>query len=457
LGERVSRLHSILCTLSECVGDASDGIHGDDSDEGVDFDTDDGCAEEEFPTGDEDDSWQDYPSFSPFHADHWPKSADFPVDGLRDLIQKCLVSHFQIAPSLELYRGITRISTDSPTARRSLLEIVESNALWCPENFAAALNIFAYEDSAEVIWKLHKRGSHLLRPYDAVEYQNAVVTLATKSAFKSDALKICQDQLLTIGRELRASLCLPFSRLYDPARVAELGAILKQQSLSRRGNIETWVTAISTPGPSHPNPVTFAAMMMGLPIPLAGGELDSVEEMNMLDLEKDTDPDLDDLREEFRPRFKSRFEGWLGATFAIGKSAQVFRAVYDELLAMMPFLRDAEVVDEMLSRYVSLSLLFLVYFPLLIHRMLLLRISDKPSKHYVCDGLETLHSFVKTEVCKEHTQQEKRRLKEARTRRKRAANPGQASSSSQGTQAANSTPRTTASRINAGPSSMPTH
>ena len=272
MGERVSRLHSILCALSECIGDASDG---DDSDE--DSDTDDECAEEEFPTGDEDDSCQDYPSFSPFHADHWPKSADFPIDDLRDLIQQCLVSHFQIAPTLELYRGIARISTDAPTVRRSLLETVESNALWSPKNFAAALNIFAHEDSAEVIWKLHKRGSHLLRPCDAPEYRNAVFTLAKRSAFKSDALKICQDQLLIIGRELRASLCLPFSRLYDPARVAELEALLKQQSLSRRGNIESWVTAISTPGPSHPNPITFAAMMMGLPIPLADGELGGVE------------------------------------------------------------------------------------------------------------------------------------------------------------------------------------
>ena len=73
----------------------------------------------------------------------------------------------------------------------------------------------------------------------------------------------------------------------------------------------------------------------------------------MLDLEKDTDPDLDDLREEFRPQFKSRFEGWLGLTFTVGKPAPIFRAVYNELLAMMPFLRDSEVVDEMLSRYVS--------------------------------------------------------------------------------------------------------
>jgi hypothetical protein len=100
--------------------------------------------------------------------------------------------------------------------------------------------------------------------------------------------------------------------------------------------------------------MAFAAMMMGLPVPVAGGGMGGmpVEELNMLDLDKDGDPDLEDLREEFRPQFKARFEGWLGATLTIGKPDQVFRAVYEELVVMMPFIRDACIVDEMLGRYV---------------------------------------------------------------------------------------------------------
>ena len=363
--KRVSQLHCILCPISEYIGDTGDGFRHDTSDEDLDSDMDDEYAEEEFLTEKEDadsDSWQKFRSLSPFHADHWPQSANYPINDLRDLVQQRLVSYFQISPSLELYRGIGSISTDAPTVRRSLLETIVSNALSSSDNFAAALNIFAWDDSAEAIWKLHTRGSHLLQPCHAVEYQNAVLTLGDKSAFRSRAFKICQDQLVIIARELRASLCMPFSRLYDPVRVTELDAILKQTSLSRRGNIESWVTAISTPAPSHPNPMAFAAMMMGLPVPLAGGELGGPEELNMLDLEKDIDPDLDDLREEFRPPYKSRFEGWLRTTFAIGKSDPVFRAVYDELLTMMPFLRGPDVVDEMLSRYVSL-LLSPTYFP----------------------------------------------------------------------------------------------
>ncbi len=319
---------------------------------------DDDDDDDEFLTEDEDDnshSWQDYPSWFHFHANHWPKSVDFAIDDVRDLVQQSLVSYFDITPSLEMYRAVNSISTDVTTVRRSLLEAAESNALWSSDNFAAALSIFAFEDSAEAIWKLHSRGAHLLRSCDAPEYQHAVVALATKSALKPHSLTICQDQLLTIAREFRASLCLSFSRLYDSARVTELEALLKQRSVSRTSNIESWVTAVSTPGPNHPHPMAFAAAMMGLPIPVpvAGGEL-GVDDLNMFDLEKNKDPDLDDLREEFRPQFKDRFQGWLGATLAIGKQDKVFRAVFEELLTMMPFLRDSDIVDDMTSRYVAL-------------------------------------------------------------------------------------------------------
>lgn len=356
--KRVSLLLFILHAISEYDGDTTGSIDDDESDEEMDSDMDDEDADEEFHTEDDDDgshSWQDYPSLFRFYADHWPKSANFAINDIRDLVQQCLVSYFQILPSLDLYRGIKSISTDAATIRRSLLEAAESNALWSSDNFAAALSIFASEDSAETIWKLHTRGAHLLRPRDAPDYQSAVAALGHKSTFKSRALKICQDQLLTIAREFRAALCLPFSRLYDSARIVELEALLEQRSISRTSNIESWVTSVLTPGQSHPNPMNFAAMMMGLPVPVAGGDLGAgVDEFNMLDLEKDRDPDLDDLREEFRPQFKERFHGWLEASFAIGKPDQVFRAVFNELLTMMPFLRDTEIVDEMLNRYVSL-------------------------------------------------------------------------------------------------------
>lgn len=316
---------------------------------------DDEDAEEEFPTEDEDDSshsWKDYPSM--LYAEHWPKSANFAIDDVRDLVQQCLLSYFQISPSLGLFRGIISISMDVTAIRRSLLEAAESNAFWSSDNFAAALRIFASEESADTIWKLHIHGAHLLRPRDSIHYQCAVVALANKFTFKSRALDICRDQLLIIVREFRASLCLPFSRLYDPARVAELEALLRQTSVARVSNIESWVTGVLAPGASHPNPMTFAAMMMGLPVPVTGGELGGVDEFNMLDLEKDSDPDLEDLREEFRPHFKDRFQSWLGATLTIGKPDQVFHAVFNELLRMMPFLRASDIVDEMLSRYVSL-------------------------------------------------------------------------------------------------------
>ena len=325
-------------------------------DEDLDSDVDDENDEDEFLTEDDGNrSWQDYPSSFDLRADHWPKSTGFVFNDIRDLVQQSLVSYFETAPSPEMYRAIRSISTDAATIRRSLLDVAESNALWSSDNFAAALSIFASEDSTETIWKLLSRGAHLLRPCDALDYQNAVVSLSTKSAFRSRVLTMCQDELLSIAREFRASLCLSFSRLYDSARVAELDALLKQRSLSRTSNIESWVGAVLTPGPSHPHPMAFAAMMMGLPVPVpvAGGELGGVDDFNMLDLEKDSDPDLDDLREEFRPQFKERIQGWLGALLAIGKQDKIFRAVFEELLTMMPFLRDSDIVDEMVNRYVA--------------------------------------------------------------------------------------------------------
>jgi hypothetical protein len=311
-------------------------------------------TEAEFLTKDDadEDGPQDY-RWSPFHASHWPKSANFPIDDVRDLVQQCLVSYFHISPSIELYMSIKNISTDPPAVRRSLLETAESNALWSSDNFAASLTIFADEDYAEVIWRLHKSGAHLLRPRDASDYQNAVVALANKATYRSRAQDICRDQLLGIAREFRAELCLPFSRLHDPARVSELESLVKQSPCSRIANVASWVTAISTPNPGHlsePNPMAFAAMMMGLPVPAPGDGLGGLEEYNGLDLGKDWDPDLEDLRDEFRPQFKGRFHGWLEATAMIGKHDQVFRAVFTELMTLMPFLREPDIVAVMLNR-----------------------------------------------------------------------------------------------------------
>jgi hypothetical protein len=244
---------------------------------------------------------------------------------------------------------------------------------------------------------------------------------------------------------------MTFPRLYEPVRLTELEALLKQRSLSRKGNIENWVTAVSTPASGHDHHMALGTTMMGLPV--LGGELVGMEEVNMLDLERDRDPDLDSLREELRPQFKSRFEGWVGATFTIGKYDQVFRAVYKELLVVMPFLRDPEVVDEMIGRCVPS--LFRGVFPSSHHLpSRFLRMANRPSKHHICDGFETLLSFVKTELCKEQVRAEKRRRKEARTKGKEAVRTGQPSSSAQRTRAANSTSRTPASRGNASPSSM---
>jgi hypothetical protein len=78
-------------------------------------------------------------------------------------------------------------------------------------------------------WRLHTRSAHLLRLRDAFDYQTTVHALGNDPAFKSCAQKICENQLLAIAGELHAELGLPFSRLYDSARVMELEVLVKQR------------------------------------------------------------------------------------------------------------------------------------------------------------------------------------------------------------------------------------
>ena len=87
----------------------------------------------------------------------------------------------------------------------------------------------------------------------------------------------------------------------------------------------------------------------------------------------------------------------------------------------------------------------------------LLRISDKPSRHHICDGLEALTAFVKAEVCREQAQSDKRKRKDTRAKRKTTARTEQASSSARGARAPNSTSGNTAARTNPGSSSAPVY
>jgi hypothetical protein len=122
--------------------------------------------------------------------------------------------------------------------------------------------------------------------------------------------------------------------------------------------------------------------------------------------------------------------------------------VFEELLTMMPFLRDSDIVDEMVNRYVALFA-FPCMFPSadITPARRFLRISDIPSKQHICDGLEAFHGFVKSEIYKEQAKLERRRRKEGKAKR-----------SARGTQAPTSTSRTSrtpAAPTNSGPSSQP--
>jgi hypothetical protein len=102
--------------------------------------------------------------------------------------------------------------------------------------------------------------------------------------------------------------------------------------------------------------------MMGLPVfPGALAPDDSDEEdagasdpfgyLDSLD-SNSVDPELEDLRDEFRPRIKERFDGWVEVGSVMPGGAGVLLRAFIKILALMPFFRAGDVVDEIISRYV---------------------------------------------------------------------------------------------------------
>ncbi|KAI0059310.1 hypothetical protein BV25DRAFT_1918554 [Artomyces pyxidatus] len=374
---------------SEEDDEAEDDLEDDFGDE-TDAEDEEGDGDEDAWIDEDDDDYLDHVQTCPFHADHWPRLVDHQVPALREAVHSHLISHFRVAPSLALYAGIRGIAASPLLTRAHLLKLTQENALASSDNFVAALDIFSAENNSDTLWSLVQRGSHLLRPRDAPSFQLAATTIAQNRQLKPSSLGIVQKELLDTARALRAALLQPFSLLPEAGPSDELEKILKipSGSLSRPGRIEAWVNSITTPGTQPTHPMAFAAMMMGIPIPGGAEELGDPDPMGFLELDKN-DPDFEDLRDEMKPRLKDRFEGWVETASAIGTSTGILFNVYKELSTMMPFLRASDIVEEMLSR-----------------------LSDKPSKHHVCDALEALHSFVKAQRKKAIAAVEKQKRKE---------------------------------------------
>ncbi|OBZ65496.1 hypothetical protein A0H81_14617 [Grifola frondosa] len=294
---------------------------------------------------------------------------------LRKYIQSTMTAIFKLTPSLRLYSALVATSTDPESTEEELMEYLEDIAKSCPETFAAALEIYALEDDTEEIMSLLDSHSHLLRPRDAPALQAAVSIIATNPFYQSRALQIIEKEMLDTARAVRAAIQVSFSQLNTPANTEELHQIMKLRAgtTGRQDRVERWVDAISTPGTNAPNPMVFAAMMMGLPLVPGMDAAEDADPLGYLDLDPD-DPDLEDLREEFRPRMKQRFEGWADTAITTKGGVGILLKVYKEVIEMMPFLKANDIVEELVGR-----------------------LADKPSKHHVCDGVDALSAFAKVQ------------------------------------------------------------
>ncbi|PIL36416.1 hypothetical protein GSI_00104 [Ganoderma sinense ZZ0214-1] len=324
---------------------------------------------------------------TPSHAKHWSHRISSQMWQFRKHIHAGMLAVFKLNPSLRLYSALLSSSTDPDATGAELMSFLTDTATSCPEVFAAALDIHALENNTATIASLLSTHAHLLRPRDAAVFQRAVAVLAEDPFQQLRALELIEKELLDTVACVRFSLVGPFSRMDSPANKAELEHILKLRPSDRQDRVERWVDAITTPGTGNPNPMALAAMVMGLPLPIVP-PLDGAEDadpLGYLDLDP-ADPDTEDLREEFRPRLKQRFEGWSDTAQRAKGGPGVLLKVYKELAKAMPFLRGADVVEDMLAR-----------------------VSEKPGRQHIIDAVDALAAFAKVQRRKLHKADQKRR------------------------------------------------
>ena len=339
---------------------------------------------------------------TPSQAKHWSHRISSQMWQFRKHIHAGMLAVFKLNPSLRLYSALLSSSTDPDATGAELMSFLNETATSCPEVFAAALDIHALENNTPTIASLLSTHAHLLRPRDAPVFQRAVAALAEDPFQQLRALELIEKELLDTIVCVRAALAGPFSRLDAPSNRAELEQILKLRATDRQDRVERWVDAIATPGAGNPNPMALAAMVMGLPLPLPlplpvvpplalGDGAEDVDPLGYLDLDPG-DPDTEDLREEFRPRLKQRFEGWADTAQRAKGGLPVLTRVYRELVAGMPFLRAADVVEDMLAR-----------------------VAEKPGRQHIVDAVDALAAFAKAQ---------KRRLHKSERETRRRANAG---------------------------------
>ncbi|THH02222.1 hypothetical protein EW026_g614 [Hermanssonia centrifuga] len=332
--------------------------------------------DDEVVDDDDDDDFEDEGSDDefdePHHCRHWSSRVSNQMPQLQRLIESALIAVFEDTPSTSLYTALLSMSADTASTEERLLGLLKSIATVCSDTYAVALEIYAKQRKTDLILNLLDSHSHLLRSRDAHALQSAVLALSHRGHVQR-ATQILEAELLETSNAVRQSLLLSYSQLDDEHNRTEISSIIKLRSGAgdRRDRVETWVDNITTPGAETPNPLLFAAMMMGMP-PMPGMSQDD-DPYTYLDFDP-LDPDLEDLRCEFRPGLKQRFESWVDIGLTLRTGPAVLLKVYKDIIDVMPFLRAPDATEEMINR-----------------------LQDRVSKKYVCEGLDALLAFVKVQ------------------------------------------------------------
>ncbi|KAG1741337.1 hypothetical protein EDB19DRAFT_1908020 [Suillus lakei] len=356
----------------------------DEDDDGFDFDDDidyDDDYSEDYADADENSDGtvcSDAHCPCGFHASHWSIKFNDVRTSLRDLIRTSLISLFATMPSPILFASIGDISEadgmDDDELCKELLPILMRVATHSSENYAAALQICALHSHTDNINSLLASHAHLLRPRDTPAHQLATMVLATQPSYQFNALRIVEKELLDTVHAIRAAVRSAFCHIDVQANKTELTEImaLRLEALGRRGRIERWVSAVVTPSSDTAHPMALAALMMGIPLPPGmEGAMDDADPLGYIDMDIQ-DPELDDLREDFRPNLKARLEGWIEAGRTVKGGMSVLLKLYAVIVEMMPFMGAPDMVDEMTGR-----------------------LSEKPSKVFLCDALDALWDFCR--------------------------------------------------------------
>lgn len=285
------------------------------------------------------------------YAEHWESRLSRKVPALKRLVRKRMTAIFKISPSYELYYALLILCEDDEYLRIEIEDILSSIATTSASSLATALSIYATIGKADTISRLLKSHRFLLRPRDCYNLQEATRVLVSTTGHRYAALRVIEAELLDTLKCFHHHISRSFSGIDAPQRRAELHTIsrLDRDSPRRMETIQQWVDATASPGLALHNPMAFAAMVVGLPF--AG---DDMEEPPFIDFDQ-LDPEFSEIREEFRPDIKNRFLGWTSLAATDPDGLIPLQKTYVQACSLMPWLRLSDVTDEMVIRFVNIS------------------------------------------------------------------------------------------------------